>query len=65
MWDISFSSTSNWILNVKTQSDWEKVDHSVLLVGWVEENGEKYLLIQNNGERMDYLESEGDFRKVD
>merc|ERR1712190_405348 len=32
----------DWVFDEETRPEWEKVDHSVLLYGWGEENGEKY-----------------------
>lgn len=38
---------SEWIQKGERQPAWEKVDHSVLCVGWGEDNGEHYWLLQN------------------
>jgi len=32
----------SWVFEGDSKPEWEKVDHSVLMHGWGEENGEKY-----------------------
>jgi cathepsin C len=36
------SDEDSWVFAKEAKPEWEKVDHSVLMYGWGEENGEKY-----------------------
>lgn len=49
---IYFSPNNNWMTNNLSKPEWQKVDHSVVLVGWGEEIVEgkavKYWLLQNS-----------------
>ena len=42
------ASLEDWVYDGETRPEWEKVDHSVLMYGWGEEdNGDKYWELQN------------------
>ena len=38
---------SQWMRDGDKRPEWKKVDHSALLYGWGEENGDKYWTIKN------------------
>jgi cathepsin C len=44
----SYIPEKTWIESGLSRPEWTKVDHSMTLVGWGEESGKKYWLLQNS-----------------
>jgi len=46
--DLMYYSGGVYTSVPNQRTEWEKVDHAVLLVGYGEENGKKYWILQNS-----------------